>query len=635
MISKNFLERCCLNIIQWGGLLLLLSPLIVVPSFFFPFVSPKGFYIMALCEVIFFAYLCLILFFPKYRPRFNLLFFVVSLFLLSLFLSTILSVSFLKSFFSNYERMTGFLFYLHLFGLFLVLIFVFEKKDWIKLLFFSVCVAGIVATIGIIAHFIGEEKIIFVSRDGSTLGNSSFFATYILFQVFFGLYLFKVFYKKKTKLFLLGTLLLLFGVSLFLSGGRAGFYSSLLGIFLVVLFYFAFYYQNPFIRKLGKIALLTYLLLIFASIILLCVPQSIVQNYFIQFSSKARPTVWQIAISGIKERPLFGWGIQNFDLVFARYFNPSLFLKEYGGEIWFDKAHNIIFDTLVKAGIFGLLSYLLIYLFAIGVLWQGYLKNKKEFWKAGIFSSLLLAYFVQGLTVFDTPISLLFFFLTLGFVATAPKQKEAEEQKINVGAKVCFQFILIFLILGFIFFEFIILPARASRLFIQTKNTQDPSKRLALSQKLLETTPFGKYQLRIYLAQNYFKWSDVNKASKKEGEFIARELKKSQKEIPLDLKTSLVLSGIYLELAEKFNKDTLDKAEKTATRAIQISPKNQQGYWLLAEISLLKGDCKKALNFSKYAYDLEPRVKASLAIFSEVFNRCKDELLLKKETQGF
>lgn len=630
--TKETSEKILLTIIKTGIFLLLFAPLVASRYFFFPFVSPKGFYIMALSEIIIAAFLILILFFPKYRPSFNLIILSIALFIFALFLSTIFSASFSKSFFSNCERTTGFLFYLHLFGLIFAFVSVLEKKDWIRIFFTSILIATVVSLIELANRFLGEGGFSLASRGGSTLGNSSFLGTYLLFNIFFAIYLIALFYKKKKMSIFVFVVFLFLSISLFLSGARAASYSFCAGLFLAFLFYISFCWPNPKIKFLGKAALFVTLFAIVFGVILLCVPKSIAQNQLAKMASKARPLVWEMALKGAKERPILGWGLQNFDLVFARYFNPCFFLKECGGEIWFDRAHNIIFDTLIESGIFGLLAYLSLYFFSFSILWQRYFrkKTKEDFWKASIFTSLLVAYFLQNLTVFDMPTSLLFFFLTLGFVASSlkgPQKTQGPEKSLVIKSIVS---VLILFLFSFSFLKFIILPAEASSLFVKDINLLDSKERMSLFEKISKMTPFSIYQMRVYLAKTYLSLVSKKQASKEEGEFIAKELEKTQKEIPLDLKSSLLLSDIYLVLARDFNENTIEKAEENAEKAIKISPQNQQGYWLLAEIKLFKKDCKTAFSLAKYAYDLEPRVKTSLSVLSKVWNICKSELTSKK-----
>ena len=83
---------------------------------------------------------------------------------------------------------------------------------------------------------------------------------------------------------------------------------------------------------------------------------------------EARYIVWKMAWNGFLERPILGWGLENFNVTFGKHFDSKLYLREYGGEIWFDRAHNIVLDTLINSGIVGLISYLSIFCTSIFLL---------------------------------------------------------------------------------------------------------------------------------------------------------------------------------------------------------------------------------------------------------------------------
>src|SRR3989344_2033573 len=86
---------------------------------------------------------------------------------------------------------------------------------------------------------------------------------------------------------------------------------------------------------------------------LLFTPGSLVQNPYIQESTAARVIVWSAGLDAVGERPLFGWGPENFNYAIERHFDPQLFLGENLAEIWFDRAHNVFVDTLVGGGVVG------------------------------------------------------------------------------------------------------------------------------------------------------------------------------------------------------------------------------------------------------------------------------------------
>ena len=133
--------------------------------------------------------------------------------------------------------------------------------------------------------------------------------------------------------------------ALFLSGARAATYSVVGGLVLLFLLYLSFVPQKRYLNILGKISLVGILMVSLISAFYLFQPDNIVHNLFVEKATYARLVVWKGSWQGFLERPWLGWGPENFELVFTRHFNPCMFLGECGGEIWFDRSHNIILDT--------------------------------------------------------------------------------------------------------------------------------------------------------------------------------------------------------------------------------------------------------------------------------------------------
>ena len=80
------------------------------------------------------------------------------------------------------------------------------------------------------------------------------------------------------------------------------------------------------------------------------VPCSRVFRYLItEQTTKSRFQIWGMAIEGFKENPLLGWGQDNFNLVFNKYYDSRL----YDQEPFFDRAHNVFLDWLIAGGIVG------------------------------------------------------------------------------------------------------------------------------------------------------------------------------------------------------------------------------------------------------------------------------------------
>lgn len=73
-------------------------------------------------------------------------------------------------------------------------------------------------------------------------------------------------------------------------------------------------------------------------------------------------------------RPLVGYGPESLYTVYTPYYSPELAQAEHPDD-WPDRAHNIIWDTLISRGFLGLASYLFLLgsLFHYGLKWLGFM----------------------------------------------------------------------------------------------------------------------------------------------------------------------------------------------------------------------------------------------------------------------
>ena len=122
-------------------------------------------------------------------------------------------------------------------------------------------------------------------------------------------------------------------------------------------------------------------------------------------TAQQRIRTWKSAWKGFKERPILGWGPENFPIVFDRHFdtwhynaNPE---EGTGSETWFDRAHNVLFEYLSTAGLLGLISYLSIFT-ALGWSILLLVKRKRQTYAQEILLvGIAAAYLGQGLLLFD------------------------------------------------------------------------------------------------------------------------------------------------------------------------------------------------------------------------------------------
>ncbi len=558
------------------------------------------------------AYLLLVFMNKKYRPRLNHLTVALAIFLLVFVLTSFTGVNFNRSFWSTYERMTGIFTMLHLLAFFVILTNVFKKRsDWEKFLGASIIV-GVILSI----YILTSNQL--STRGGGTVGNTSFMAAYLLFDIFFAMILFLA--KKGAWQIFAGASLLIMLPVLFTSTARGAIASFLMALGLMFLGYLVFSGKKLF-KRIG----IAMVLLLIASIGFLAVAQPPVikgaaQNTLAEMNS--RFVVWETGWKGFLEKPLLGWGPENFIVVFLKNFNPCMSLPACGSEVWFDRVHNIFLYTLVTTCVIGLLSYLAIFAVVIYGLIRASLRITEKqnlFIPLGL-AVLLVAYLAQNMLVFDMINSYLVFFLALAFASFIIGYEKEEEtsqsqsRPLNMFVAASVIGLTIFLV-----WPANIVTLIANRYIIKTVQSDNVPESMQFFEKSLDTW-MEKYETREHFAQKLIKatyqLTDIS-AEEKEifnqiFELGEREMEKSIKENPLDFRHHLFAGEVYtgsFRLLE--NPAKIIRAQEILLKAIELSPSNQQGYWQLAEVNVAQRNLDGALPYLQKAVEIEPKVGRS------------------------
>ena len=399
-----------------GGLFLIpLAPLIVSSSLLFPYITGKAFFFRIVMEVVLAAWVVLALVDPAVRPRRSSLLWIFVAWMGWITLASVAGANPYHSFWSNYERMEGLLGELHLLAFFVVLAgMIKSERQWQVLWKLSLAVSVIVGVSALGQLFRATGT---VPRLDATFGNPIYLAVYMLIQLFISLWFAVKPNLKPVWRLGYGLLAVFQFVILYYTGTRGALVGLGTGVLVATVLIALGAKQYPRARRVSAGALVVLILLgggFWVARSSQFVQSSPVLSRLANISlsngtTRDRLLVWGISWQGIKERPLLGWGPENFNLVFGKYFNPAL----YGAEPWFDRSHNILLDWLVTAGILGLVGYLLLFGTALWYLWRC---EAWSFVVKSLFTGMLVAYLVQNIFVFDNLGSSLLFMMVLAFI---------------------------------------------------------------------------------------------------------------------------------------------------------------------------------------------------------------------------
>ena len=363
--------------------------------------------------------------------------------------------------------------------------------------------------------------------------------------------------KPKLKITMLYCFLFLFfWIALALTHSRGGLFSLICG--LAVVLYFKF-------KKKGIIIFTVGLLVIFISI-----PKKTLTNITKTDDGDSyalkRPAIWKTAVEIIKEKPVFGTGPGNFELLFYKYnFPVDNLISRYSKNTRF--AHNEFLQIAAEGGLFTLSAFL----FILMIVFKNGIKNSPV-------STVVLSSIIgHSLVDFNLHLPALVF---VAIILSSDILYKNCGEKIKLNKKYIRIFLAIILIFNTV--NFFIKPFNAEKYktiadkFINT----NPEKALKFYQKAVERSP-NNFEYRRIAGELFY--DDGN---------ILEAIKNLKKSIGLNPKNPFAftsLSNIYYELSE-FN-----KAEYYIHNSLNIEPNYLAAKYLLAKINEKQNKIEPAL----------------------------------------
>lgn len=585
-------------------------PLVFHRFVLFPHSSSKAYVLMALIEILAVGTLWLMWRQPSVRPRVTWTSIALTVFVGVLLLASVFGVDPSFSFWASIDRITGGLMWVHLLVFFwTVTTLIGTKEQWRGVLMASVAVGLVLSAIH--GLFLIDIEVIQSQSGGSMFGNSSFFGTYLLFQIGFAGYLVASGVGRVRWMSLMSLVLL--SATLLSTTANAAKISLIGGFVLWLALTCIFSKRGKFYRFSGW-TLFVMLLLGFSFTVFSAFQEgSIVYSWFTDMATGSRFAVWKIAWTAIVERPWLGWGLENFQFVSLQYYNPCLGSELCGGELWFDRAHNKVLDLLVEAGVVGLVSYISILFFALKGLVK---KHTTEF---VMVASILAAYIVQNLTILDMSSGLFLFVLTIAF-ASSLSDKHVSVRVFSKKMPVLIP-VLISVIFVYTFTVSVIHPVQGNYAVAQTAFAVTADVRLAAYERASTLSEVGLDFRRVYLANKtaQFVWSlspesitpENNISIRAELALMEDGLRKTLEASPNYLRASLELARTLQGASYVFDSQMLDRAQVILEQALEINPEHPMVHWSLASIYIDQGMIDEAVELTARVVELSPGMERS------------------------
>lgn len=608
MIPARHIER----IVTWGLYALLFTPLVFWHESMHPLGTAKALFFEIVTLLSFAAYVPLAVSSSRFRPSWSGVSRAFAFFIGVVFLSGVLGTDVSRSVWGIPERMTGIFFLIHLLAFFLMLSGMFRTEGaWRRYFAWSVTISFVVALFPALQLFF--PGILFdaaAERFSGTIGNPIFLASYLLFHVFIAKHLagqFRIVHNRS--LASVFAVIGLFDVCVILLTQTRGALLALLASFFFLSFSYLIrpYGTDLVSARRGRAIIFS----VWGGIIIL---------FGLFFVTRGNPAwegvpvfgrlsvagleagprllAWQAGLLAFMDRPLLGWGTENFTYGFNAHYDPRL-LRHGFGETFFDKPHNIFVQLLSETGAFGFVAYLILFFFL-------FRRARRVPWLA----ALLIAYLVQNFFAFDTLVTYIPFAVILAYAAF-PGDTSLESTRLSSPSAPLFAALLV--AAGFFAYSVQYPIWHANRAewlainnFIQRRI---PEGKEAFDLALSVKTPYIDY-VRRDLAPMIGQMHQQNVGLPDERALIARaaeELRLTMRNRPLQYGHRVGFVE-FVTTVHDVDSSYLTEAEAALRDAELLSPRRQTTLYLMSKIAYLKGDKAGTLDALRRATLLDPEV---------------------------
>ena len=419
--------------------LVLLTPLVITPDTIYPFVVGKAVWSRSIIGVAFALWVILALLWPGYGPPRSRLLMLLGAGLAVALIAALTGESLQRSLWSDYQRMQGVIDDAHWVAFAVVVASMLRSPAAWRVVLGTCCavgaaVAGIVLArrYGLDLPFYGALPELHLPRMSGPLGNPTYLGVYMLTNLFVALGLAARIWRAAASAHRTNRLRALpwlaAGGLHFLALVVAGSVGSFAGLAAAVGFLALF---GAVIARGGVrlLAVMTLVAMVLAAAFAGArftaedraaqwLPEGpfarVLATHIDRPSVQSRLAAWKAGLEGFADRPVLGWGPENFITVFGRY------ASGYGAfSASSDEAHNKFVEVAATTGAAGVAAWLALWGLAFATVWRAAARTTGGEQAVALGAgAALTGLFVSGLYLFDTASGSLLTVVLLAFAAS-------------------------------------------------------------------------------------------------------------------------------------------------------------------------------------------------------------------------
>lgn len=424
-MSTNVLHK----IVRWCALILVWAPLAYLPVSLYPLSYVQSVVVQVIVGVMTIAASWVWYRDPSLRFRWSALRIALVVFILVQWVCAALGVDWWQSVWSDMARATGLWYQTHIIVAILIVGSpLFSATSRLQIMKSSLWAACVVVALAVVQSW-NPDVLPNVSahRVGSTLGNPVLFASYVFLQLGIATIVAQV--DRRSVRGVVGVYSILAVIALLIAQARG----TYLGIAVGVLFASATW--TVLLRKelnkkkvaqvVGSIALAGLLLVV-------VVTQSTGAKQWVQgltnmTTLSTRLINWGVAWEGFLDRPIVGWGPENYRRINDVFYNPELSKIAYV-ESYVDKPHNQFLELIATSGVVGAVAFGAVVVLLLRILVAQYRKKVWDARMVAVLAGIGVGHAVQMSFLFENPGTYVPIVVLVGWVL-AQEQHEEMVQK--------------------------------------------------------------------------------------------------------------------------------------------------------------------------------------------------------------